>query len=64
MSSGLSEISSPGVQPVLPDEESVDAWILQEHLFRFTGEAFHILTVFQNGQPFTVIMSNDTVQTF
>src|SRR5260370_892846 len=63
MSRGLSEILSPSVQPVASYKESVNTRIFPEHASGFLRECLHILTIFQNRQPFTVLMRDDTIQT-
>ena len=56
MTSCLRKIVAPGVQPVLPQQKGVRCWKSLERPLHLTGEALHILVVFQNRQPLGVLV--------
>ena len=56
MTSCLHKIVAPGVQPVLAQQKGVRCWKSLERPLHLTGEVLHILVVFQNRQPFGVLV--------
>ena len=55
-------ILAPGVQTMTADQESVQAGVFLQDAGGLRGERLHVLAVFENGKPFTMLVGGHAIQ--
>ena len=64
MAGGFVEIFTPRVQSMAPDQEAMKVCIFSQQERGLRRERLHVLAVFKDRQPLTVLVRADAVQTF